>query len=283
MSNYKDEKTGLSQEDYLEPACPLCENPTDTAKQIQAVPQQRILDKLDVYMSHRDYDGAERHLLYWMEEAKISHDQRGELLLCNELVGHYRKTGQREKAFQYADRAMELLEEMDFRDSISAGTTYVNIATACNAFGENERSLELFEKARKVYESSPHTPSHLLGGLYNNMALVCQSMGKYGDAYTLYDKAMDKMATVPGGVLEQAITCLNMADAVAAELGLEEGESRINMLVEQAYDLLKDESAPRNGYYAFVCEKCAPSFSYYGYFAAAEEFQEEARKIYERA
>ena len=91
------------------------------------------------------------------------------------------------------------------------------------------------------------------------------------------------MQTVPGGGLEQAITCLNMADAVEAAEGLEQGESRIYALLDQAYDLLRDESLERNGYYAFVCEKCAPGFSYYGYFAAAQELEEEARRIYERA
>jgi hypothetical protein len=74
-----------------------------------------------------------------------------------------------------------------------------------------------------------------------------------------------------------------MADVVAAEQGLEDGEAQIFALVDRAWELLQDESAPRDGYYAFVCEKCAPSFSYYGYFAAAEELQNTARNLYERA
>ena len=94
---------------------------------------------------------------------------------------------------------------------------------------------------------------------------------------------MKTMETVPAGVLEQAITCLNMADAVAAQLGQEEGEARIFELLDRADELLHDKSAPHNGYYAFVCEKCAPTFSYYGYFAVAEELQREAKEIYERA
>ena len=40
---------------------------------------------------------------------------------------------------------------------------------------------------------------------------------------------------------------------------------------------------PRDGYYAFVCEKCAPAFDYYGYFADAEEAAKKAESIYERA
>ena len=168
-----------------------------------------------------------------------------------------------------AGKALELLAELGMEDSISAGTTYVNIATACNAFGEYERSLELFEKARAVYEGSAYVEPRLLGGL-------------------------------------QAITCLNMADAVEAGAGMEEGESRIFELVERAEELLDnkgrellcpngetsvletpgalkalpaDEKA-RIGYYAFVCEKCAPVFEYYGYFLTANKLRETAEKIY---
>ena len=114
------------------------------------------------------------------------------------------------------------------------------------------------------------------------MALACVALGQFDRAFDLYDKAMDAMSKVPGGVLEQAITCLNMANAVEAQDGMESGEHKIFDLVDRAWDLLNDPSAPRNGYYAFVCEKCVPTFSYYGYFAAAEELNERAKQLYER-
>ncbi len=273
----------LSPEDYVEPACLLCGEPYGAEPKIQAVPQQRIIQKLDEYMSRRDYAGAERHLLYWMEEARLGRDRRGQLMLCNELIGHYRKTGERDKAFARIDEALALLDELDFDGSVSAGTTFVNAATACSAFGENERALGLFEKARAVYEAAPNIRPELLGGLYNNMALSCKAMGRYDEAFALFDRATEQMGKLPGGKLEQAITCLNVADTVAAQQGLEAGEARIFALLDEAWELLRDEAAPRNGYYAFVCEKCAPSFAYYGYFLAAEELQKEAARIYERA
>ena len=273
----------LSPEDYVEPACLLCGEPYGAEPKIQAVPQQRIIQKLDEYMSRRDYAGAERHLLYWMEEARLGRDRRGQLMLCNELIGHYRKTGERDKAFARIDEALALLDELDFDGSVSAGTTFVNAATACSAFGENERALGLFEKARAVYEAAPNIRPELLGGLYNNMALSCKAMGRYDEAFALFDRATEQMGKLPGGKLEQAITCLNIADAVAAQQGLEAGEARIGALMDEAWELLRDEAALRNGYYAFVCEKCAPSFAYYGYFLAAEELQKEAARIYERA
>ena len=267
----------LLPEDYLEPECPL---QCGTGPVRESVPQQRIMDRLDSLMSRKKYTEAERHLLYWMDEAKRCCDERGRLMLCNELVGFYRKTEQKEKALNYADQALALLD--DNSRSVSSGTTYVNTATAYGSFGDHERALELFRKACEIYESTANTPRHLLGGLYNNMALSEQALGRFDEAFELYGKAMSVMSQVSGGALEQAITCLNMADAVRDQLGLEAGETRIFELLDQAYELLQDPSLPRDGYYAFVCEKCAPGFSYYGYFAAAEALSSEAKRIYER-
>ena len=271
----------LKPEDYVEPRCVLCDDPYDGVPRIKPIPQKRVAEKLDDYMSRRDYTGAERHLLYWLEEARLGGDKRGELMLRNELVGHYRKVGDRDKALTHGDAALVLLEELDFTGTVSSGTTYVNVATACSAFGETQRALELFALARSVYEASPRTEPALLGGLYNNMALACVAAGRFDEAFDLYDRAMEIMGRVANGALEQAITCLNMADATAAQKGMEEGEAEIDALMDQAWALLNQPSLPRDGYYAFVCEKCAPSFSYYGYFSAANELTWRAENIYQ--
>ena len=279
MSN---DKGYITPEDYAEPRCLLCDEPYGVTPEVKSVPQQRIIQKMNDYMSRRDYAGAERHLKYWLEEARLGHDKRGELLIYNELVGHYRKTGEKENAFESAENALRLLKELDFEGTVSSGTTYTNVATAYNAFGENEKALELFEKAKEVYEKNERTAPELLGGLYNNMALTCVSLKRFDEADELYKKALKVMDKVEGGVLEQAITYLNMANALEDRIGLEEAESRIFDMLDTAYDLLKTPSVKKDGYYAFVCEKCAPTFSYYGYFLAAKELNEIAESIYER-
>ena len=279
----------------------------ESADVIRPVPQQRIISKMNEYMSRRDYSGAERHLRYWLEEAELGRDLKGQLMLQNELIGHYRKTSQRGPAMESARKALELLAALEMEDTISAGTTYVNIATACNAFGDYDRSMEMFRRARAAYENSGYTEPQLMGGLYNNMGLTCTALKRYEEALELYEKALLVMAQVPDGELEQAITYLNMANTVEAMLGMEEGESRIYELVEKAEDLIetkseellgKDDALPaaqpgdgptayflsremrsRLGYYAFVCEKCAPSFSYYGYFLTAERLKDRSDRL----
>ena len=317
--------------DYAEPRCPLGGETYASAPASIPVPQRRIIEKMDEYMSRRDYAGAERHLLYWLEEAKLGADARGELMIRGELIGHFRKTGNREAALREVDAALALLKRMDFENSISAGTTYVNSATALSAFGEHERALSLFENARRIYESAPGTAAELLGGLYNNMALDLAALGRYAEAERLYDLAMEKMLGVPGGGLEAAITCLNRADLLEQAGGAEteaqdgagaagpqdsasavpqdgaaspqgslqgsasavpqgsaaprrageaETDARITALCEEAVRLLKETDAPKDGYYAFVLEKCAPALDHHGFFLDAEELRAESARIY---
>ena len=66
-----DHSPTLGPQDYAEPRCVLCGEPYGAAPTIKPIPQQRIVEKLDEYMSRRDYAGAERHLLYWLEEARL--------------------------------------------------------------------------------------------------------------------------------------------------------------------------------------------------------------------
>ena len=62
-----------------------------------------------------------------------------------------------------------------------------------------------------------------------------------------------------------------------------EGDALIEQALQQALDYLEDPALERNGYYAFVCRKCAPTFGYFGWFKAQRELNERADKIYEGA
>lgn len=254
--------------------------PFDTAERIQPVPQRRISEKVDELMARRDYAGVERTLLYWLEEARAGHDRRGELMIRNELVGHYRKTGQAQKAKESAAEALSLLEATELEGSISAAITRVNIATALNAFGENEEALALFQQARAIMERSPGCTPSLLGGLYNNMGLALTALNRPAEAMSLYSQAMAQMEKAPNGALEQAVTCLNMANAVESRDGLEAGDAQIQLLLSRGEALLDTPSLPRDGYYAYVCEKCAPTYEYYGWFLLAQQLRETAEAIY---
>ena len=84
------------------------------------------------------------------------------------------------------------------------------------------------------------------------------------------------------GLLEVAITYLNIASAKELELGFEKSAKIIDEYLKKAMKIL-DEHKNRDGYYAFVCEKCASVFDYYGYFIYNSELKERVKGIYERS
>ena len=138
---------------------------------LRPVPLDRIRQKTDALEARRDTAGAERVLLYWLDEALAAGDGRGELALRGELIGHYRKNGDREKALAQIGPALALIASLGLQGTVTAGTARINAATALTAFGENARALDLFEAAREDYENGGGVSPALRGGLYNNMGL----------------------------------------------------------------------------------------------------------------
>ncbi len=242
----------------------------------------RILEKLDDYLNRNDYDGAERHLRYWLAECESVRDHRTALLVQNELMGLYRKVGKREEAFRMAETALAVVEEHALSEQIGAATTFLNAATVYKAFGDAARALPLYEKARTVYERELPPGDRQFGGLYNNMALALVDLSRFEEANALYQQALAVMHEVENGALEAAITYLNMACAVEAEHGLLDGAEEIEALLDKAERIL-ETWGNRDGYYAFVCEKCASVFGYHGRFVYEKELKARAKAIYERA
>lgn len=267
----------IRPEDYTEPACPLCMDKTDalTSGEIG-----RMIDKLDRYLSRDDYEGAERHLLYWLSEAGSRRDERAELTIRNEMMGLYRKLGRKDEAIACAERALALMDADDQAASPAGGTTLVNAATVFKAFGDARRALPLYKKALEIYTAalSPDDPS--FGGLYNNMALALTDTGDYDAASSYFHRAIEVMEKHPGSEPEQAISCLNLADLAVARDGPDKADKEVVELLDRAEVLLDTEGLPRDGNYAFVCDKCASVFEYYGYFLYSKELKKRSGEIY---
>lgn len=272
----------LKREDYAEPSCPFCTDGLDGKKTVHPIDVCRMTEKLNAYLDRNNYDAAERHLQYWLAEAQNGNDERGALSVRNEQMGLYRKRGKREEALNAVRQALSLLRALQFEGTLTAGTTYVNAATVYKAFGMAKDALPLYRAAQEIYEKSLREDDARLGGLYNNMALALADEKQFREAEACYRKALTVMAQVEHGEAEAAITYLNMADLAAEELGLLASEEIVSAYLDKAEALLQTPTLPRNGYYAFVCEKCAPTFDYFGRFAYARELKERSEEIYAR-
>ncbi len=274
----------LKPEDYVEPECVICDKPIGTNQKIQRIPQQRISQKLDELMGQQEYGAAEAMLNYWISEAQACGDKQGEFMVYNEKMGFYRKLTKKEKAYEAADKAIGMLEALDYSNTVSGATCYTNAATVYTAFNDVGRSLELFEKARIIYENNKTNNEFKLAGLYNNMAIALVSLNRFEEADKLYNKALVLLDTCTNGELEKAITYLNMVDALLKEKGInEETENLAVPLMYNAQLCLDSDDLPRDSYYAFVADKCYPIYEYFQWYDYAEELKDRIKEINERS
>lgn len=263
--------------EFNENCCPLNMHP-----EIVRIPVRRILEKLDALADQCDFDAAEKLMKYWITEADNGHDPQGKLTILSEQIGFYRKQGKAQECIGAIDAALPLIKEMKLDETVSGATIMLNAATGYKAFDRPEESLALFREVQSVYESDLTKDDRRLSGLYNNMALTLVDLKQYDEAQKLYQKALSILEQNKNGQAEMAITFLNLADLVCDREGMETAEKKIEEYLDMAEKLLDTETLPRDGYHAFVCEKCAPVFAHYGYFVTKQKLEKRAREIHER-
>ncbi len=270
----------LDKFDYAEPSCPLCGGgdfyyPKNDAPDGR-IPIDRIISRIDALFDKNDCNEAGRVLLYWRGEAVALRDKRGELAMEDELIGYYRKCSDKENCLKSVRRALALTDELGQSEMASGATVFINAATAYKAFGMAEAALPLYERAELICKKTLNPGDVRFGGLYNNMALALADLERFDEAEEAYMSALELMSKAEHGEAEAAITCVNLAHLYEKS----GNEEKIHASMKKAYELLHTESLPRNGYYAFVLEKCAPSFRYFGDIGAYEEFKREYERIY---
>ncbi len=269
--------------DYAEPNCPLCNGkdfyyPKSDAP-LGRIPVQRIIDKVDSLFNKNNYAEAGRLLTYWRNEAIDLKDKHGELAIESELIGYYRKQNNKEQGLLSVSRALVLVEELNQSEMASGATVFINCATAYKAFGMVNEALPLYIRAKNVYSKTLSADDTRFGGLYNNMALTLTELEKFDEAEKAYLNALEVMSNAENGEAECAITYINLAY-------MYEGCGKTELITEcmdKAYELLNSPTLPHDGYYAFVLEKCAPAFDYFGESTICDKMIAEAKEIYERA
>ena len=84
--------------------------------QCNRIPTDRVMQKLDEHLGRNDYAGAKRHLLYWLAEAELLRDDSGVLLVNNELMGLFRKLGEKDQALTHAKKALAQIKRMNIEE-----------------------------------------------------------------------------------------------------------------------------------------------------------------------
>ena len=273
----------LNRDEYEEKRCLLnTTDPEDKTANRERIPIRHVVDKLDRALARGDYAEGMRLLDYWTREARALGDEDGELSVTSELLGLSRRVNDREKGLAAIDRALELLEKSGLADTVSGATILLNASTTKKHFGDPEGAIPLYRQAEAVYLARLSPDDERLGGLYNNFASSLSETGDRKTAEAYYEKALAVMEkNGAAGLLGVAVTSVNLADFYAAGDEPEKDE-KIGATLERAWAALESPDAPRDGEYAFVASKCAPAFSYYGWFFAAAELEKRVKEIHER-
>ncbi len=259
----------------MQKKCSCVKEPTST------IPVARVIEKIDSLFARDDMQEVGRVLEYWQNEARALGDSKGLLSILNEQLGYYRKLGDKQKGLSTVDEMIALLECED--ESVSTATMYLNLATTMKAFGKAQEGIQYYLKAQAVYEAKLDKDDFRLAGLYNNMATALCELERFEEAMECYQKAVDtlKQKQVCG---ELAVTYVNMAH-LHYDKSQKDGlncEDEIYKLLDMAFEVLDDGTLERDGNYAFICSKCAPSYGYFGYFLQREELEKRANEIYKK-
>lgn len=267
--------------DYKEPACLLCDGESfyyhDPNKAQGTVPISNVIIKIDELLNREEYSEVERILKYWLNESIALNDKRGELSILNEMMGLYRKLGDKENALNSSTKALALIDELGINELVSTATILINIATVFKAFELADKSLPIFRKAELIYLKEMDGSDPLFGSLYNNYGLALADCGKTEEAEGKYHKAIKVMETDPSRFTECAITYLNLADLYYDD------DDKASVYCEKAVEHLTDKRVSADTYTAFVYKKCAPALKSHGYFLIAKQLEEKAEFIYERS
>ena len=244
------------------------------------IPLSRIIEKVDSLFNKNDYLEAGKLLEYWLKEASALKDRQGELSILNELIGYYRKVKNEAKALESINKALLLLDVLEQKGSITGGAVLLNCATAFKAFEKSDKALPLYLEAENIYKNLLDSNDERFGGLYNNFALALVDLNEFDKAIDYYYKAIAVMQKIDNGKQDLAITYVNLA-----HLFDQKGDKREKSVdcLFKAYELLNDDSIIKNGYFAYVLSKCAPSFKYFGFDKIATELETLSKEIYERS
>ena len=115
---------------------------------------EHVLEQLDsLFASHRIGD-VENFLTEKMEEAANEGDRSAVITLMNEIIGHFRETGEFDKAVEYCGQVLSLMQKMGLDGTISYATTLINVANAYRAAGLLRESMAAYQGAKAIYEGN---------------------------------------------------------------------------------------------------------------------------------
>lgn len=237
----------------------------------------RFINKLDDHLARNDMKGAKECLSFWESEARRVGDDRGLLTVLNESVGFFRRASKKDRALNYMEECLSLIDKLGLSESISGATVFINSATTMSFFGQEEEALKLYDRAALCFVKAGMTESYEYASLLNNKAATLYGLLRYDEAKKDWLEAIDILKKTGFHDGEIAISLLMLAhltfdiDDTAYE--------KVESLLDEAWEYLNSDNQPKDKRYAEVLRKCVPSFEYFKRPMEANALREVIKEI----
>ena len=196
---------------------------------------EQILSQLDELFAQHKVDQVEAFLLQRINEAAKEGDTASLITLLNEIIGHYRETGEFEKSIAACRQVLILMDEAGLKGTVAYATTLLNVANACRAAGLLRESMAYYQEVKVIYERDLAPTDFRYASLYNNMSLLFQEMGDFESACDCLERALGIASLYEGARIEVAVTYTNLA---ASQLKLGRYQEAIDNL-QKAFSIFE--------------------------------------------
>ena len=240
---------------------------------------ERFITRLDSCLNRNDMKEAGECIQVWEAEARRLKDDRGLLTVLNEAVGFYRRTNQKGQALAAMQDCLRLLETLGQTNTASGATIYINAATTLSFFGQEEDALKLYDKAAACFEAEGRTGSYEYAALLNNSAAALNELKRYDEAERNWRKAIEILRKIGFHAGEIAISLIMLA-----HLTFDQDDTayeKVEALLDEAWECINSDDQPKDGRYADVLLKCAPSLDYFQRPIEAQACRDVAKEIYD--
>jgi tetratricopeptide (TPR) repeat protein len=176
------------------------------------------------------------------------------------------------------DESLRLADELGQSETVSGATIYTNAATTLSFFGNEEQALELYQKATACFEAEGRTESYEYAALLNNRAATLNELRRYDEAEVNWLAAIDILKRVVYHDGEIAVSLIMLA-----HLTFDRDETsyeKVESILDDAWEYINSDNQPKDGNYAYILRKCAPSFDYLQRPLEAQACRDVANEIY---
>ena len=224
------------------------------------LPVKNFIAELDGCFARDDLAAAGEVLSRWERLAREQYDRTALLSILSEEIGYYRQTADPARGVPAIEEAFSLIDELEIQDTVSAGTIYINGATTYKSFGMAERGMAYYDRAERIYAAQLPPDDYRVAALCNNRALALSDLGDTEAAERSFLRALRILRAEGLHDGEIAVTHIGLAH-LYDKIGRRDG---IEPQLESAWQILSSGELPRDGDFAFICSKCAPSYGYFG-------------------